>query len=507
MSLSRRQFLRAGVGAGTVAAATSIVGCSPAPAGPAANRSFPNGVASGDPLTHSVLLWSRVAPDESGAALVRWAAATDPDFANVVATGAVSTDATRDWTVRAEATGLLPATTYYYRWSTDDDESPIGRTRTAPSGGVDHLRFAVVSCSNLGYGYFHHYRSVAERSDLDAVIHLGDYIYEYATEGFGETYGTARELDPPHEIVTLSDYRRRYACYRSDPDLLELHRQHPMIHVWDDHEFADDPFVGGAANHQPAADGPWDARVAAALQAYSEWMPTRLDGNRIFRTLDYGDLVRLVMVDRQRRFLWPAPDDGDAYLGREQFDWLDGQLASSAARWLVLVQQSTFGATDHDQASGGWGVDQRSRVFEALESSSTDNLIVLTGDIHRAHAIDLIETPGGYSAATGQGSAGVEFSCGSVTSPGGDSTDGGPQVRWTMGSSRTYLVLDITAERAQGDVFGFPDLLKYLPFRPDEQHVAAFATADGARHLTQVYTPAPPADRPGPAPVSARSHR
>ena len=491
MTINRRDFLRAGATTGALVAGvatTAVTTTSCAPPGPPVNAAFPQGVASGDPLANAVLLWTR-AP---GATALTWEVASDMSFADIVASGSTTTSGARDWCATVDATGLLPATTYYYRWSAGPSTSPIGRTRTAPAGAADHLRFAVVSCSNVGFGWFHNYRAIAERSDLDAVIHLGDYIYEYAgSNGSGETYGEVRPLDPPHEILTLDDYRRRYRCYRDDADLAELHRQHPMIHVWDDHEFADDPFVGGATNHQPDRDGSWPDRVDAALTAYREWMPTRLDGNRIFRVLEYGDLARIVVVDRQRRFLWPATDDAGEYLGREQAEWLHDRLTESSARWLVLAQQTTFGATARDGVGGGWGAAERARVFGALDRGHTDNLVVLTGDIHRAHAMDLIADPAAYSPATGAGSAGVEFSCGSVTSPGGDSTDAGSQVRWNTGTSRTYLVLDITPERTQGDVFGFPDLLKVLPWRPDEQHLAAFVSDDGARHLRQVFLPAP----------------
>jgi len=503
MTLNRRTFFKSTAAVGAAAGLANVAGCALAP-GPPSSATFPHGVASGDPRSTSVIVWTRLAGGASTAEVpLRWELSTGPGFEAIAASGVATAGPDADWTVSAEADGLEPATTYYYRWVHDGDSgatSPIGRTRTAPTGEVDHLRFAVVSCSNYAYGYFHNYRSVAERSDLDAVIHLGDYIYEYANEGSGETYGTFRNLDPAHEVITLGDYRRRYACYRSDPDLAEMHRQHPMIHIWDDHEFADDPYVGGAANHQPALDGPWVQRVAAALQAYGEWMPTRLDGNRIFRTLDYGDLVKLVMVDRQRRFLWPEPDDGDAYLGREQFDWLDGRLAESEAQWLVLVQQTTFGSTSADQVSGGWGKVQRDRVYSALEASTTDNLVVLTGDIHRAHALDLPKVPGVYSPVTGEGSVGVEFASGSISSPGGDGSDGGPQVRWRNGSSRTYLVLDITQDRVQGDVFGHGDLSKFFPWRPGEQHLAAFSSADGANRLVQQFTAATPKPAPDLAP-------
>ncbi len=463
-----------------------------APIAPAqAVPGFSHGVASGDPHPDSVVLWTRLDPSgRSGATDVVWQVATDDTFTAVVASGSATTGGFRDWTVNLVAAGLTPGTRYAYRFVDDaGNVSPVGRTRTAPTGSVDRLRFAVASCSNYAFGNFHAYGHMAARSDLDAWIHLGDYIYEYANPGAGETYGEYRLLDPVTEIRTLSDYRRRYAHYRSDPDLQTLHRLHPMIHVWDDHEFADDPFIGGAGNHQ-AEDGDWNDRIAAALQAYSEWMPTRLDGNRIFRTLRFGDLATIVGVDRQRRFLWPEPDDGDLYLGREQFDWLDGQLGTVTSRWAVLAQQTTFGATGPNRRSGGWGERDRSRVLSAVAPSGAD-LVVLTGDIHRFHAIDVLDDPDSYDRSTGAGVGAVEFAAGSISSPGGNGSGNGPQVRWTSGDQRGYLVVDLTPERVQSDFFGFPDPEKLLARRPAERWLGGFSSRHGAPGLRQASAPTP----------------
>jgi alkaline phosphatase D len=485
---SRRRFL-----AGTAATAGGVVAavsCAPStPARPVPG--FSHSVASGDPQSDSVVLWTRLDPSGRAAtADVIWEVATDESFARVVAHGTATTGGFRDWTVNLIADGLAPGARYCFRFVDDGGNvSPIGRTRTAPSGSVDHLRFAVASCSNYAFGNFHAYGHMARRTDLDAWIHLGDYIYEYANPGAGETYGEYRLLDPVHEIRSLSDYRRRYAHYRADPDLQELHRLHPMIHVWDDHEFADDPFIGGAGNHQPE-DGDWNQRIAAALQAYSEWMPTRLDGNRIFRTLRFGDLATIVGVDRQRRFLWPEADDGDLYLGREQFDWLDTQLAATTTEWTVLAQQTTFGATGTNRRSGGWGDADRGRVLSSLAPSASD-LVVLTGDIHRFHAIDILEAPDAYDRLTGAGVGAVEFAAGSVTSPGGNSSGDGPQVRWTSGDQRGYVLVDLTAERVQADFFGFPDPEKLLARRPAERWLGGFTSDRGSPGLRQAFRPAP----------------
>ena len=487
METTRRGFLL-----GTAAAASSLaIVSSCAPTIP--NRGvagFSHAVASGDPHPDSVVLWTRLDPSgRSGTVPVTWQVADNETFGNVVAQGAATTSEARDWTVNVVAGGLTGGRTYWYRFIDDvGNTSPPGRTRTAPSGSVERLRFGVASCSNYAFGNFHAYGHMAARDDLDAWIHLGDYIYEYANPGAGETYGEYRINDPVNEIRSLSDYRRRYACYRADADLQELHRLHPVIHVWDDHEFADDPFIGGASNHQ-AEDGDWNLRVAAALQAYSEWMPTRLDGNRIYRTLRYGDLATIIGVDRQRRFIWPEPDDGDLYLGRAQFDWLDGQLDAVTSDWTVLAQQTTFAATAPNRRSGGWGERDRGRVLARSASSGSD-LVVLTGDIHRFHAIDVLDDPAAYVPGGSAGTAAVEFAAGSISSPGSNGSGFGSQVRWTSGDKRGYLVVDLTPERVQSDFFGFPDPEKLLARRPAERWLNGFTSRRGEPGLQLAPFPA-----------------
>ena len=484
---SRRRFLQGTAVGGAAAALVPLSGC--APSAPRDTTGvFTHGVASGDPHATSVVLWTRVQPQSGVESIeVRWIVGTDESLHDPVASGVAVTGPWRDWTVKVVAEGLPPGATLHYGFELDGVRSEVGRTRTAPDGPVERLRFGVASCSNYGYGNFHAYRHLLRRSDLDAVIHLGDYIYEYASAGFGETYGEARTLVPPHEIVTLADYRARYGHYRADPDLQELHRRHPIIHVWDDHEFADDPFIGGASNHQPG-DGDWSARVAAALRAYDEWMPTRLDGNRIYRTLEYGPLARIIGVDRQRRFLWPEPDDGDRYLGREQSEWLDERLGEADQSWTILAQQTTFGATSPDLVSGGWNPADRNRVLDTISARPSD-LVVLTGDIHRFHAVDVVRDPAVYDPATGSGSAAVEFACGSISSPGSSSINPGPAVRWNQGFTCGYAVLDVTDERVQCDYWGFFDLAKLLGHLPNEEWLAGFTASAGRPHLSPAAHP------------------
>jgi len=453
-----------------------------------------------------VILWTRLTTGDLDVAEadVRVEVAEDPSFERIVTTSDHAASASHDWTVNTEVAGLQPGTTYYYRFQALDRTSTVGRTRTAPDGGVEHLRLAVVSCSNYAYGNFHAYRHLARRADIDAVVHLGDYIYEYADSGDEqESYGQFRTLEPRGECLVLDDYRQRYAQYRTEPGLKELHRQMPMIHLWDDHEFVNDPAAGGAENHQPT-DGDYDERIAAALQANSEWMPTRLDGDVIYRTLDFGDLARLAIVDRQHRFLWPGEPGEDApdapVLDGEQRRWLDERVSSNEARWFVLGTGSTFGAIGPDQAAGGWGAEHREPVFTAAEDAGVENLVVLTGDIHKAQAFDLVRTPGVYDPATGDGTIGVELSSGSITSPGGVDLDIGPQFLYSQGLARTYLVLDLTPEAAQADWFGFEDSLKLEDAEPSEEWLAGFVTSAGANHLTQADEPKPTVPGPELAP-------
>lgn len=464
---------------------------------------FEHGVASGDPLQDAVLLWTRVTPGDLGADGVEvfMEIARDPDFRQRIAAAWFMTEAQRDYTLTVDASALESGTTHYYRFYALGRVSPTGRTRTAGGPGTSRVRLAACACSNYGHGYLHAYRFIAQRPDLDAVLHLGDYLYEYANEGEGRTYGTARELDPPHEVTTLEDYRLRYAHYRRDPDLQELHRQHPMIHVWDDHEFANDPLLGGADNHQED-EGDWEARKESALQAYAEWMPTRLrDGNAIFRALDFG-LVQLLMLDRQRRFLWPAPEDNH-YLGREQADWLLEQLAEVSAPWLIFGQGSTFAPRSADGIGGSsWDPDSRQEVLDAVARSNAKSFVVLTGDIHRFDALDIVGDPSRYDPTTGAGSVGVEWIAGSISSPGSTSDyDAIPQHRWSNGQDRGYCIIDVTAERAQADFYGFFDLLKLLPEPPVEVALRCFVCRAGANHLEEATAPVETAaDAPALAP-------
>ncbi|MEX0645065.1 MAG: alkaline phosphatase D family protein, partial [Parvularculaceae bacterium] len=275
--ITRRKALQTALLAGAAS-------CAPAPkmtplqaAEEAAAGLFAHGVASGDPGPDSVVLWTRVTTDAADPITVVWETAADPQFADMRGKGEATASAAADWTVKTLIRDLHPGTTYYYRFRVADAYSPVGRTKTLPTGPLEKATLAVVSCANVPFGYFNVYDLVARRDDLDAVIHLGDYIYEYGANSYGGEAGArlGRPHDPPHEIVTLEDYRRRHAQYKADPSSRALHAAHPLIAIWDDHETANDSWKDGAENHDPATEGDWEARKRAALQAYYEWMPVR----------------------------------------------------------------------------------------------------------------------------------------------------------------------------------------------------------------------------------------
>src|SRR5690606_23357089 len=352
MPTSRRTFIR---GAATTAIAWPLAGY--AQGGPP--RLFQHGVASGDPLADRVVLWTRVTTPPSRSAIgpveVTWQVAEDEALSRVVARGRTLARPDRDFTVKVDAAGLQPGRPYFYAFEAGGQRSPVGRTRTFAENGVERLRLAVMPCSNYAAGYFNAYRGVAERDDLDAVLHLGDYIYESAENAFADTRASGRARLPLGEAATLDEYRRLYATYRSDPDLQAAHRRHPFIVVWDDHEIASNAWLGGADNHSPR-QGDWAVRLAAAYRAYVEWLPVREapDGDRrLYRRFRAGDLADLIVLDtrslRDRQITTATAsqltDSARTLLGAAQEAWLFEQLRESAkarTRWRLLGQQVLF---------------------------------------------------------------------------------------------------------------------------------------------------------------------
>ncbi|MER7484679.1 alkaline phosphatase D family protein [Streptomyces sp. NPDC126497] len=519
----RRTVVKAA--AATAVLAGPLAAAPPARAAAVQAPAFLHGVASGDPLPDGVLLWTRVTPAPEaipGSGLgpdteVSWTVARDKALTDVVAKGSVLATAASDHTVKADIRGLRPATDYWFRFSAGDVDSPVARTRTAPAAdaAVTGLRFGVVSCANWEAGHFSAYRHLAARGDLDAWLHLGDYIYEYGTGEYGARGGVVRPHAPAHEIVTLADYRLRHATYKTDPDLQALHAAAPVVAIWDDHEFANDTWSGGAENHTEGAEGAWSARQAAAKRAYFEWMPVRpAIAGTTYRRLRFGRLADLSLLDL-RSFRSPQVSLGDGEVddpdrtltGRAQLDWLKAGLTASDTTWRlvgtpVMISPFALGslpasllkplakllglpqeglALNTDQWDGY--TDDRRELLAHLRANAVRNTVFLTGDIHMAWANDVPVNAGTYPLSA---SAATEFVVTSVTSDNLDDIVKVPEgtvtalaspliraanrhVHWVDTDRHGYGVLDITAERAQMDYYVLSD------------RTAADATAEWAR--------------------------
>ncbi len=432
---------------------------------------FYHGVASGDPLHDKVIIWTRVTPQGQSQApiIVSWKMATDTAMTNLVQSGSVITTVERDFTVKIDVSGLQPDTWYYYEFYAQGGRSIQGRTRTAPAPSQmkNDVRFAVVSCANLEAGFFNAYGSLAERMDFDAVLCLGDYIYEYETGGYSPNATSERYFEPVHEIVSLEDYRMRYSIYKLDPDLRRLHQLAPWFCIWDDHESANDSWTGGAENHN-AGEGNWNARVSAAKQAYFEWLPIRdnvVEGlYEIYRTIPYGQLVDLIMLDTRLQgrdeqvtttsSILNSPTR--TMLGTVQHQWLLDQLTSSDANYKIIAQQvmmsplEVFGIPVNMDQWDGYPVE-REQLLNHIISESIDNFVVLTGDIHTAWAMEI---------PASSARAGLEFVTPSVTSPGLDLGNGvgsslilasNPHIKWVDLQRKGYMIVNINDTKIQSD--------------------------------------------------------
>ncbi|WP_158965380.1 alkaline phosphatase [Paraglaciecola sp. L3A3] len=266
-----------------------------------ASQLFAHGVASGDPTHNSVIIWTRLSVLFS--TNVSWQVALDDNFKQIVKSGTKLATANSDFTIKVDVTGLKPGQTYFYRFSLDNFHSLTGRTKTLSQQGMDKLTFAVVSCSNFPFGYFNAYEHIAEDSEIDFVLHLGDFMYEYSQKSWGGVSGQLlnREHLPANETITLADYRTRHAQYKTDQGSKLMHAAHPLIPTWDDHESTNNPYLHGAQNHQ-VNEGDWYTRRDASLQAYYEWMPIRdpkkvNDRAKLWRHFQFGNLASLITLE------------------------------------------------------------------------------------------------------------------------------------------------------------------------------------------------------------------
>lgn len=363
---NRRDFLVTTASAAAVVATGTLAACggsNPAPS------EFKYGVASGDPLMDRVVLWTHAkVPNSTTAVDLTWQISTDDKFAVLVNSGKLTTTAESSFTAKVDATGLAAGSTYFYRFTDEAGViSPVGTTRTLPAAGVASVKFAVFSCSLYSEGFFNAYDAAA-KSDAQYAVHLGDYLYEYGSDpakfGNKDAVTLGRVVVPANDMVSLDDYRTRYALYRSDENLQALHAKMPWITVWDDHEFTNDAYVTGAENHNTATQGDWTTRKNIAARAYHEWMPIRTpDASnllKIYRRFDFGNLFSLHMVDTRiegRDQQYDGFGDADGGIGRyvrglttgtdaarkmistTQQSWLAAGMAASTATWQVLGNQ------------------------------------------------------------------------------------------------------------------------------------------------------------------------
>lgn len=463
---------------------------------------FSHGVASGDPLPDRVIIWTRLTTDKPKAQ-VQWRVAEDTAMQHIVASGSISTNAQRDYTVKVDVQGLAPHHYYYYEFQALGKVSLRGRTRTAPAPGSSpaSLRFGVVSCANYANGYFNVYRDLAERNDVDAIIHLGDYLYEYGNK----RYGDYRSVKPDHELVSLADYRQRHAHYKRDPDLRRLHQQYPFIAIWDDHEIANDAWRDGAKNHDSRKEGAWPERKKAATQAYLEWMPLRvaIGSAPIYRKFRYGKLLDLYLLDtrlagRSQHAGTFSTDSSRTLLGEKQRTWWLSNMAQSEAKWQVVAQQVMMAPMNaqplrflppifaNEDQWDGYAIE-RERLFQSLQDSAIENMVVLTGDIHSAWAQDL--PTANYDPISRTGTVGVEMVVSSVTSQGFDRMGwlgkqlfrmANPHNHYTNLIKHGYLILDVNAERVQGDWY-FVNTIQQRDYQAYFE--AAYTVKDGQSAL------------------------
>lgn len=472
---------------------------------------FYHGVASGDPLTDRVILWTRITTTNT-TETVGWQIATDTTFSTILNSGNVTTDSSSDYTVKVDATGLQPNTWYYYRFSNNGTYSIIGRTRTMPSGNVSNLRFAVVACSNYQSGYFNGYRDIINKNDVDAVIHLGDYYYEYGPDDFDPGVDSSRLQEPFREVTNLYDYRQRHSFYKLDPDLRTVHQQFPFFTVWDDHETANDSYSGGAENHTEITEGYWVNRKEDSRKAYFEWMPIRDTHNSvdtIHRVIPMGNLADLILIDsrlegREQQIGTTgaaATDTNRTMLGQEQLSWFKTQLSNSTAKWKLIGNQvmmtplKVFGIYLNQDQWDGYQAE-RGKILRHIYDNNIDNVVVLTGDIHTSWANDVPHPDLTYNS-NGTGSVCVEYVCTSITSgsfitfpvPASVITTLVPHIKYAELSKRGYLLFDVTDSKVQGDWI-YMSTVTSKTFTSST--AASWCDLDGANHLTTCNAPLTP---------------
>jgi alkaline phosphatase D len=521
---ARRTFLLDA--ARLTAAATSTAAVGSAAAALEKSSPFSLGVASGSPLPHSVILWTRILPDPLNAAsapalalTVRWEVAEDEAFRKIVAQGSAVASPALAHSVHVDAGGLRPERWYWYRFMLGDAISPVGRTRTAPAAATlpASLKLAVASCQHWEFGHYAAHRHIAA-SAPDLVAFLGDYIYEWGPYQLRHPQRAIRS----DESFTLAQYRARYAQYKSDPDLQSAHRAAPWIVTWDDHEVANDY----AGNIDERLSNDFAARRAAAYQAFYEHMPLRLPpvqagrfgSLRMVQRHDWGRLARFHVLDnRQYRSKLPCSkpgrggsnvvlaracaelrDPARTMLGSEQEAWLAQGLLSSRAHWNILAQQTPLaqssGVPVHVPGDGRFWTDgwdgyplARRRLLDTLVSSGAKNPLVLAGDVHTFYASEL-RRDFARPASKANPIVAAELCGTSITSSSRPQTrtqenvERNPHMLYGRSDKRGYMLLELTPQAAHARFMGLDDV---RDARSGQSLLASFAVQDGAGRIAR----------------------
>lgn len=388
---------------------------------------FQHAAASFDPTATSVLLWTRL----TGGTAVEWVLSTDPHFDEIFASGTAETGPDQDFTVMVDVADLQPATTYWYQFESSAERSPVGRTRTLPAGPVPSFTIGMVSCARYSVAPLTVYRALAH-AEVDLVIHMGDYIYDDAGEK------GPRSHEPARVVRTLSDYRMRLAQIRRDSDCQTLHLRHPMAIIWDDHDFADNAWIGGAKEHDPKEHGPWVARRDASVQAHQEWLPCRKsnpsDPLSTYRSFEIGDLAELILLDsrivgRDSQASNPGAktveDPTRSLLGDPQREWLQERLADSSRPWALVANGVVVNPIPvtlpfakltmpllpegysvvgdkvlRDDQWDGYPAERETLVgFIAERAKTGARTVLLSGDVHSSWAFEGPDGPDGSSVS------------------------------------------------------------------------------------------------------------
>ena len=439
---------------------------------------FYHGVASGDPLENKVIIWTRVTPKNYMKKIpVSWKVSEFSDFRNIHKNGEFITDSDRDFTVKVDVDDLTPGTTYYYQFESFGQKSVTGRTKTINSSS-DSLRFAIVSCSDYQRGFFNSYSSLAEEENIDAVVHLGDYIYEYKSRDYSNGIFDRLHL-PDKEIVTLSDYRTRHSQYKLDIDLIDAHKNHPFILIWDDHETSNNTYKSGAENHQELEEGDFDERISYALKAYYEWQPIR-ESSKPYRNFTFGEVADLIILEERlegRTKQAISLEDTSLFepnrsmLGSTQLDWFLKRLSDSKSQWKIIGNQVIFSYLNYGRPDFNINLDswdgypvERQKIADHINSNKIKDIVFVTGDTHQSWAFEVNHIP--LDSNTPIQPYAIEFGTPSINSGNSDErfsnvpiqklidhenyiTDPtiNPHLKYTNTRDHGYMLLDVNKEK------------------------------------------------------------